>query len=113
MAQCLSFFSYCSSLGVGCYLYTDPKRTTPVGAGWVSDGTTSYQVTSSGLIITASSCNIPYGTYLYSQCDVCNLVAIRADGYGGSYQAEVIQYNTEACCFGGGGGGGGGGGDFE
>lgn len=58
----------------------------------------------------------PYGEYLNSECVGCNLVAIRATGTGGSYQAEVIQYNTEACCTigpGGGGGGGGGGGDFE
>lgn len=256
MAQCLSFYTYCSSLGVNCYLYTDVKRSTPVSAGWVSDGTTNWIINSSGMItgtaacvsnyraysfgsngyagtiswtncngtrqsvyntgasnwnyivpcalegsvswngsvqgcymsigfpcdcsdintcesytitpsafgsityvncsgntlsivnLTSSSgpqticarkgsvwnlatndyvgnilnqgvtgytgggtrgivdngnCNPPYGTYLDSQCVGCNLVAIRADGNGGSYQAEVIQYNTEACCFGGGG----------
>jgi len=108
MAQCTYFFSPCSSLGVGCYLYTDPKRTTTLGAGWVSDGTSNYQINSAGLIISASSCNIPYGTFLYSECVGCDLVAVRADGYGGSYQ-QVMQYNTEECCFGGGGGGGGGG----
>jgi hypothetical protein len=269
MAQCLPFYSYCSSLTTGCYLYTDIKRTATVGPGWVSDGTTSYQVNFSGMIISTSNCvfnyrayllgstgyagtvswidcngvtqsvyntgagnwhyvvpcalegsftwtntngsayldigfpcdcndinachsytitssrtgqgtgsiwwvdcngslqvinglpngqttticarkgriwnfstndgaghigsqgvtgytgggtrgivdNGPcypaYGEYLNSECVGCNLVAIRANGSGGSYQAEVIQYNTEACCFGGGGGGGGGGGDFE
>jgi hypothetical protein len=52
------------------------------------------------------------GTFIDSVCVNCDLYAIRADGNGGSYQAEVIQYNTEVCCFGGpGGGGGGGGGD--
>jgi hypothetical protein len=270
MAQCLPFYSYCSSLTTGCYLYTNVKRTATVGAGWVSDGTTSYQVNSSGMIISTSNCVFNYrafylfstgyagtvswidcngttqsnynyggsgwslvvscalegsftwtnpngsaylnigfpcdcndinachsytitssrnnpqspgsiyyvncngavnilngpafgqsvtvcarkgsvwnfatedsvghigsqgvtnytgggtrgivdngpcypasGTYLNSQCVGCDLYAFRANGTGGSYQAEVIQYNTEACCFGGGGGGGGGGGDFE
>lgn len=46
-----------------------------------------------------------YGTFLYDQCVNCDLYAVRADGSGGSYLAEVMQYNTEVCCFGGGGGG--------
>ena len=113
MAQCIYFFSPCSSLGVGCYLYSDPKRTTPVGAGWLSDGTSSYQINSAGLITSANTCYPASGTYLYSQCVDCDLYAFIANGSGGSYQAELLQYNTETCCFGGGGGGGGGGGDFE
>jgi hypothetical protein len=269
MAQCLPFYSYCSSLTTGCYLYTNPKRTATVEAGWISDGTTSYQVNSSGMIIGTSNCvfnyrayhlqsngyagtiywkdcngttqseynygagwstvvpcalegsftysgsanfgaymdigfpcdcnnintcesytitssrtgpgtgsvyyincnggwnnvagpaygqsiticarkgsvwnlatndNIgqitnqgvtgytgggtrgivdngacypAYGTYLNSQCVDCDLYAFRANGSGGSYQAEVLQYNTSACCYTGGGGGGGGGGSFE
>ena len=56
MAQCLSYFSYCSTLSVGCYLYTDPKRTTTVGAGWVFDGTTNWVVNSSGMITGTASC---------------------------------------------------------
>lgn len=47
-----------------------------------------------------------YGTFLYDQCVNCDLYAVRADGSGGSYLAEVMQYNTEVCCFGGGSGGG-------
>jgi hypothetical protein len=54
------------------------------------------------------------GTFIDDVCVNCDLYAIRADGNGGTYQAEVLQYNTEACCFSGGGGGGGGGGEvFE
>jgi hypothetical protein len=269
MAQCLPFYSYCSSLTTGCYLYTDIKRTATVGPGWVSDGTTSYQINFSGMIISTSNCVFNYrayllgsngttgtvywkdcngvtqsvyntgasnwnyvvpcalegsftwtnpngssylsigfpcdcnninachsytitssrtgqatgsiwwvncsgylevvnglpngqtmtlcarkgsvwnfstndgighigsqgvtgytgggtrgivdnglchpasGTYLYSQCVGCDLYAFRANGSGGSYQAEVLQYNTEACCtIGPGGGGGGGGGEI-
>jgi len=263
MAQCLSFYTYCSSLGVNCYLYSDIKRTTPVSAGWVSNGTTNWTINSSGMItgqaacvynyrayhlasngyagtiywkdcngttqseynygagwstvvpcalegsftysgganfgaylnigfpcdcsnintcesytITSSrtgsglgsvyyvgcngswnnvagpaygqsiticarkgsvwnlatddnvgqitnqgvtnytgggtrgivdngACYPAYGTFLYNQCVNCDLYAFRADGNGGAYQAELLQYNTEACCFGGGGGGGG------
>lgn len=264
MAQCLSFYTYCSSLGVNCYLYTDVKRTTPVSAGWVSDGTTNWTINPSGMITGIAACvfnyrayrfasngsagtiswtdcsgaqqsiyntgagnwgyivpcalegsiawaggsfgaymsigfpcdcsnintcesytitasrttgsglgsilyvdcngvtqqindlsngqirticarkgsvwnfatndyignilnqgvtgytgggtrgivdngicnsNPSYGTYLYDQCVGCDLYAFRADGSGGAYQAELIQSNTEACCFGGGGGG--------
>jgi hypothetical protein len=64
MAQCLSFFSPCSTITTGCYLYTDIKRTATVGAGWVSDGTTSYQVNSSGMIIGTSPCVFNYRSYL-------------------------------------------------
>jgi hypothetical protein len=63
MAQCLSFYTYCSTLGVGCYLYTDTKRTTPVSAGWVSDGTTSWVVNSSGMITGTLTCPIPVTQY--------------------------------------------------
>lgn len=45
-----------------------------------------------------------YGTFLYSECVGCDLTAVRADGSGGTYYAEVQQYNSETCCFGGGGG---------
>jgi hypothetical protein len=54
---------------------------------------------------------LAYGTFVDDICVGCDLYAVRADGNGGTYQAEVLQYNTEACCTidpGGGGGGGGG-----
>ena len=63
MAQCLSFYTWCSPLGVGCYLYTDVKRTTPVSAGWVSDGTTSWVINSSGMITGAAACSYNYYAY--------------------------------------------------
>jgi hypothetical protein len=61
MAECLYFHTYCSTLGVGCYLYSDIKRTTPVSAGWVSDGATSWQINSSGMITSQAACVVaPY-----------------------------------------------------
>jgi hypothetical protein len=65
MAQCLSYFSYCSTLSVGCYLYTNPKRTATVGAGWVFDGTTNWVVNSSGMITGTAPCGIPPPTDFY------------------------------------------------
>jgi hypothetical protein len=59
MAQCLSFYSFCPSLGVNCYLYSDIKRTTPVSAGWVSDGTTNWTINSSGMITSQAACVVP------------------------------------------------------
>jgi hypothetical protein len=56
---------------------------------------------------------LAYGTFVDDICVGCDLYAVRADGNGGTYQAEVLQYNTEACCtIGPGGGGGGGGGEI-
>ena len=63
MAQCLSFYTYCSSLAVNCYLYTDVKRTTPVSAGWVSDGTTNWTINSSGMITGTAACVYEYYAY--------------------------------------------------
>lgn len=65
MAQCLSFYTWCSTLGVGCYLYTNIKRTTPVSAGWVSDGTTNWQVNSSGMITGSAACVYNYRAYSF------------------------------------------------
>ena len=64
MAQCLSFYTWCSSLGVNCYLYTDVKRTTTVSAGWVSDGTTNWHVNSSGMIDGSAACSYNVHSYL-------------------------------------------------
>ena len=47
-----------------------------------------------------------YGVFLNTQCVGNDLYAVRADGDGGSYLAEVMQYNSDACYFDGGGGGG-------
>jgi hypothetical protein len=64
MTQCLLFYTYCSSLGVNCYLYTDAKRTTTVSAGWVSDGTTNWVINSSGMITGAATCVFNHRAYL-------------------------------------------------
>jgi hypothetical protein len=44
---------------VNCYLYSDIKRTTPVSAGWVSDGTTNWTINSSGMITSQAACVVP------------------------------------------------------
>jgi hypothetical protein len=40
----------------GTYVYIDPDAVTPVGVGYISDGTDWYQVTSLGEIIATGSC---------------------------------------------------------
>ncbi len=80
MAQCLSFYTWCASLGVNCYLYTDIKRTTPVSAGWVSDGTTNWAVNSSGMITGQAACVVPP----YLAC----------------YALEITTGYTPSSCFG-------------
>ena len=81
------------------------------GITFVPKATTDYywkQIYRKAFIYNVNT-NPAYGTYLYDQCIECDLYAFRADGNGGAYQAEVIQYNTEVCCAVSGGGGGGGG----
>lgn len=53
-----TFYSNCSSLSIGCYLYTNYARTNPVIDGYFSDGTTCYTVTGgSGYISNISTCS--------------------------------------------------------
>jgi hypothetical protein len=80
MAQCLSFHTWCSTLGTGCYLYTDIKRTTTVSAGWVSDGTTNWTINSSGMITGQADCV--------------------ADPYLACYALEITSGYTPSSCFG-------------
>jgi hypothetical protein len=80
MAQCLSFYTYCSSLGVNCYLYTNVKRTSTVAAGWVSDGTTNWTINSSGMITGQAACVV--------------------DPYLSCYYLEVTPGNSSSSCYG-------------
>jgi hypothetical protein len=80
MAQCLSFYTYCSSLGVNCYLYNNIKRTSTVAAGWVSDGTTNWTINSSGMITGQAACVV--------------------DPYLACYYLEVTSGNSSSSCYG-------------
>lgn len=80
MAECIYFNTYCSTLGVGCYLYSDIKRTVPVSAGWVSDGAKSWQINSSGMIT--------------------NELACVEDPYLACYALEITYGTTSSSCFG-------------
>ena len=90
-------------------------RSTNYGATWSTIPNTNaraYSSLNNGGGQTTSPSHPAAGTFLYDECVQCDLYAFRADGNGGVYQAEVLQYNTEACCtIGPGGGGGGGGGE--
>jgi len=51
------YYSNCTTLAVGCYLYTDSACTTPVSNGYYSDGTDCWQVTGgSGYISNETVC---------------------------------------------------------
>lgn len=51
------YYSNCTTLAVGCYLYTDSACTNPVSNGFYSNGTTCWQVTGgSGYISAESAC---------------------------------------------------------
>lgn len=51
-----SFWSICTSLSVGCYVYADAGLTTPATAGYYSNGTTCYTVASGGQITAIGAC---------------------------------------------------------
>lgn len=99
--------SYMACIGSDGVLYTS----TNYGSSWQNKGELMSAIidlaVSSGNSNPSVPSNPPYGTFLYNDCYGCDLYAIRADGNGGYYQAEVVQYNTEVCCYTGGGGGGG------
>lgn len=58
----ICFYSPCSSIIIGCNLYSDNTGTTFVGNGFYSDGTNCYQV-SGGTVINISECSgDPTGT---------------------------------------------------
>lgn len=106
MAQCLQFYTYCSSLGVGCYLYTDIKRTTTVSAGWISDGNINWTINSAGMITGTANCNVSpdwtlaFGSYT---CVGCNKHYVEVDNnpysatYGNTRTAGVAEYNSTYC----------------
>lgn len=109
MAQCLQFYTWCNygNLGVGCYLYTDIKRSTPVSTGWVSDGANVYSVNSSGMITAITACSgcQPNGTFITSYCVDYDLYFTYADGNCGTYDS-FSESNSLTCGYTGGGGGG-------
>lgn len=98
MAQCTQFFTYCSTLAVGCYLYTNIKRTATVSAGWVQYGANVYSVNSSGMITASTPCSScpPSGTFLSSFCSGCDLYYTYADGNCGTYNT-FIESNSISC----------------
>ena len=70
---CVCIYSNCSSLSSGCYLYTDLSLTSPVPAGYYSDGTTCFTVSgTSGLITGTSSCSPATTYYVYADRYYCD-----------------------------------------
>jgi len=67
----VGIYSNCSTPAVGCYFYANESLTFPVNAGYYSDGTYCYTVTTGGYISTVTNCNgCPnYGTYAYTACE--------------------------------------------
>lgn len=51
------YYSNCSSLSAGCYLYTNQALTSPVSDGYYSDGTNCFTVTGgSGYVSNVETC---------------------------------------------------------
>lgn len=58
-----TYYSNCSSLTTGCYLYTNTCLTSPVSNGYYSDGSSCYTISGGGYISSVSSCSVTYYTY--------------------------------------------------
>lgn len=56
----MPYYSSCSSLSVGCYLYNNTCLTSPVAPGYYSDGTNCFTVGLSGYINSVSVCSSTY-----------------------------------------------------
>ena len=52
-----SIYSSCSSLALGCFLYTDMNLTTPASDGTYYDGTTCWNVVSGEIVSTGTCTN--------------------------------------------------------
>ena len=104
MAYCLPIYTFCTDVnfGVNCYVYTDPKRTTPVSTGWLSNGGNVYSVNSAGMITAVTACSScpVVDTYLYISCSGCDLYYVYADGNCGTY-STLVAYNSSDCGCGG------------
>lgn len=88
------YYSNCSTLSIGCYLYDDSNLTIPVTNGYYSDGTNCYETCCGGYILGITGCPPPcppYGTYLYTTCffnpgcGSSDTVDVYADGVCGEY----------------------------
>ena len=49
-------YSNCSTLAVGCYVFTDPERTIPLASTIISDGFDSFVTDGDGIIISQDDC---------------------------------------------------------
>ena len=97
-STCVTFYTWCNPIAVTCTLYSNPKRTATVGAGYYSDGVNVYQTNSSGVIIAISSCaNCPVAdTFITSFCSGYDLYYTYTDGNCGTYNT-LIESNSATC----------------
>jgi hypothetical protein len=57
-----NFYSNCAILTVNCVLYLNSNGTSPVVAGYYSDGVTCWTTNSSGVITGTTNCPTPTAT---------------------------------------------------
>jgi hypothetical protein len=86
----IGIFSNCSSISVGCYMYSNESLTLPVNAGYYSNGTYCYTVTSGGYVSAVTNCNgcPSYGTLSYISCEFI---------YPYGCTGDVYYYNDGNC----------------
>jgi hypothetical protein len=67
----ICLYSNCSTISVGCYLYSNVSMTAPVNPGFYSDSNYCYTVTPGGYVGSVASCSgcPTYGTYAYPSCE--------------------------------------------
>lgn len=89
---CGTYYSDCSTLSIGCYVYSDPIGT-PIANGFISDGVNCYETDVNGQITTVSTCPAP------TTCAIADVYIDPADCAASDDNTVYCTYNI---CNGGG-----------
>jgi hypothetical protein len=93
-----NYNSNCSTLSVGCYLYSGPGLTNPVSNGYYSDGSNCYTVTGgSGYISSVDVCTAyviidTYTPYTMTCYSFYNFAAEATTNVDTNVDVEIIWY---------------------
>lgn len=103
-----TYYSNCSTISGGCTLFNDACLSSPVGAGYYSNGTNCFQTNSSGYIVNVTSCVNAISVYSGGNTTSCiGSTAVTlytyTSGWSGFTDGETIR-NSDGSVYNGGGG---------
>ena len=103
-----TYYCNCSTIGGGCTIYNDACLSSPVGAGYYSNGTNCFQTNSSGYIVNVTSCVNAIPAYSGGDTTSCiGSSSVTLYTYNSSWtgftNGEIIR-NSDGTTYNGGGG---------